>query len=209
MNARYALALAGLTLPTIVLAQERAHLDVYYIPSAEVEVTVPDLGGGDDDGDGFGAKVLAPLPISVRTAAVLVGEYQSSSYDDTDLDLDQMRIGGGIQSMVLQGGLFTVYGEYANFDFDDAEADGFGIHGRLAFPIADSARLFGQIGYLTLEEDDAGDLDGFEWLIGGEIDFMPNLGAFVDLRQTKLEDDFDIEYEFTDIRIGVNIRFGA
>lgn len=205
MKASKLLALSGLMLPSLAFAHEPGHLDIYYIPSAEVEISIPDLGSADDDGDGFGAKVFAPLGQAQKF--FIAGEYQSVSYDESDLDLDQMRVGAGLQSS-LQTGALAVYGEYASLDLDDAEADGFGVHGRLSFPLVETVRLFGQLGYLMLEDDSDAELEGLEWSIGASVDFNRNFGGFVDYRQTSLEDDDDIEYDFSDLRLGVSIRFG-
>ncbi|WP_428311086.1 outer membrane protein [Hydrocarboniphaga sp.] len=196
------LLLAALAVPTTVFANEGAHVDGYYIPTSKLDV---DLGGGvsgDDDGDGFGVKGIVPFGRAQNF--FLEGEYQSSSYDDFDVDLDQLRLGGGWQ-IPLQTGTLAIYGEYVDLQIDDVDADlsGFGVHARLAFPIARNVQIYGQGGYLSL--DDHGTYDGFEFLVGASLDITPNIGAFVDYRHTDLSGDVD--YTLGDLRVGVRVLF--
>lgn len=198
------LLLTALALPATAFANEGAHIDAYYIPSSTLEF---DFGNGvnpDDDGDGFGAKAFVPFG---RTQSFfLEGEYQSTSFDDFDYDVDQLRLGGGWQTPVATG-TFGLYGEYAKLSIDDADADGFGIHGRLAFPISRGVQLYGQVGYLSLEDDSNSTIDGVEFLVGGSVDFSPNIGAFIDYRYDNLQDDEDIKYKFGDVRVGIRVLF--
>jgi opacity protein-like surface antigen len=192
---------APLAVPALAQANEQGHVDAYYIPSSNLDID----GVGDDDGDGFGVKGMVPLGSNF----FLNGEYQSVTLDDSDWDVDQLRLGGGWQTP-LATGTFAVYGEYANIDLDGSEADGLGVHGRLVFPIAPSVNIYGQVGYLWLEDDDNYDIDGLEFLIGASVDFTPNIGAFLDFRQSNLSADTgfgDQDFTFQDVRVGVRVLF--
>ncbi|SHG60797.1 Outer membrane protein beta-barrel domain-containing protein [Hydrocarboniphaga daqingensis] len=196
------LLLAALVMPTAAFANEGAHVDAYYIPSSTLDV---DLGGGfsdDDDGDGFGIKGFVPL--GRPNNFFLNGEYQTTSFDDFDVDLDQLRLGAGWQIPLATGSL-ALYGEYVNWTIDDVDfdADGFGAHARLTFPVSRGVNLFGQVGYLSL--DDESSYDGLELLVGASVDLTPNIGAFIDYRNTDL--DGDIDYQLSDLRIGVRVLF--
>ncbi len=199
---RYLLGIVAVVLPCSLLAQPRAHvggeLDVYLIPSANLDVSVPGLGSGDDDGDGFGARIRAPISDVLRVS----GEYQSTSYDDTNIDLDQLR--AGLEIALGHSGVVI---EYVAAELDGDDIDGFGIHWRFNTPLSETLDLFGQIGYLALEDDDSGeDVSGGEFSIGVALRFAPQVSGFVDYRLTALEDDADTEVDFSDFRIGV--RFG-
>ncbi len=205
MKAKKLLALAALlVLPSAAFANEQGHIDGYYIPSATIEI---DDGGPDIDGDGFGVKGM--IPLGMTRSFFLTGEYQSNSYDDPDIDLDQLRLGGGWQTPLATGSL-GVYGEYINIDLDGSEADGFGVHGRLSFPVAPMVNIYGQVGYVQVEDDDNAEFGGMEFLVGASVDFTPNIGAFIDFRQTNLDaddDSFAADMTLQDVRLGVRVLF--
>lgn len=179
--------------PGALAAADGGYLDVYYVPSAKIEVTIPGFGSGDDDGDGFGFKGLG------RFGTIgLTGELQSTSYDDSGIDNDQLRLGVGMVGPTTSG----VFLEYVDIELDGSDADGFGVQGRLA-----GEHFYGQAGYISIE-DDFETTAGIELLIGFAIGDPQGAGAFVDMRRSMLEgDESDVEYEFTDIRAGVRVRF--
>lgn len=200
------LLLTALALPTAAFANEGGHVDAYYIPTTNLEFGVPGGGSADDNGDGFGVKGFVPFG---RTQSFFLnGEYQSSSYDDFDVDVDQLRLGGGWQTPIATGTL-GFYGEYAKLSIDDEDADGFGVHARMAFPVLPNAQIYGQVGYLSLEDDNNDTADGLEFLVGASYDFTRNIGAFIDYRHTDLEDDDDYKYKLGDVRVGVRILFNT
>lgn len=180
-------------------AEAPGHFDLFFVPSAKFDVTIPGFGSLDDDGDGFGIKGQIP----VGETMVLLGEYQGVTYDDTDIDVDQLRIGLG--SFGESGGGF--YAEYASIDLDGSEADGIGLHLRLSGAPSDAVTVYGQIGYLMLN-DDSEDISGLEILFGGALNVSGNTGVFVEMRKSMLEGaDSDVEFEFTDLRAGLRIGF--
>ncbi len=88
-------------------------------------------------------------------------------------------------------------------DLDGSSADGFAVHGRAA-----GRNLYGQIGYVMLE-DDFEETSGLEFLIGVTIgEGRGPLSGFIDYRRTMLEgDESNVEYEFSDLRLGVRMKF--
>ena len=170
----------------------QGHLDLYFVPSAKIELFTPGIGTGDDTGTGFGVKGMAPASDSL----VFTGEYQAVGYDDAG-DLDQMRFGVGFMGP-RGGGLLVEYISVEEF----IEADGFGAHLRLG-----SDNGYAQVGYLRLE-DDFEESTGLEFAGGFAAEISPALGAFFDLRYTALEgEDSNAEIETTDIRIGLRFTF--
>jgi opacity protein-like surface antigen len=176
-----------------------SNLDVYYMSSG-LEVTVPDVGSGDDSGDGFGVKGQ----FAIAPDLFITGEYQSTTLDDLDADLDQMRFGIGGRAQIgldLWGRLRVEYFD-AEYDGEDLD-DGFAGHAGLELQ-ADALSVYGDVGYLWLDE-----ADGPEFLIGAAFEFAPSLGVFADYRFTSLEvdDGSDTEFEFDDFRVGVRLFF--
>jgi hypothetical protein len=167
------------------------HADLYYVPLAEIQ------SGGSDSGDGFGVRAA----VNVLEGVIVTGEYQAVGYKDIDDDLTQYRIGAGLMG---EGGL-GVLAEYLVAE-DASKTDGFGVHLRLA-----SEMVYGQIGYLRLQDDDADDdVGGYEFTIGAVIPVTDALGAFVDVRRTGIGHDHSpFEIELTDVRAGVRFAFGG
>lgn len=187
------------TLPSVTLAQAPARtgfVDVYFVPSANLDVTGPG-GSVDDDGDGFGFRGLG----LVSDEVALTAEFQSVEYDDFEVEADQLRFGVGLIDKTTSG----VFIEYVDADIDGNEADGFGLHGRLARQVSDTVLLYGQAGYLSIK-DDFEKNEGLEFSLGAVVSVNEKVGLFADFRRTSLEGkDSEIELEFTDIRVGVRI----
>lgn len=193
MRARIAALAALLLLSGPLAAAPRGYLDLYGVPSSEIEVSNPGLGGdADDDGTGLGVKGLAPAGGQL----VLTGEYQTVDYGG-DGELNQLRAGLGLVGR--RGGGVLV--EYVSFD-EAVEADGLGLHLRLG-----ARNFYGQIGYLALE-DDVEDATGVELAAGFAASLTRELGAFFDVRHTALEgDDSGVEHTITDLRVGLRLTF--
>lgn len=189
--------------PMVGFAAAPGYVDLYYIPNSSVEVDA--AIAFDDDGDGFGAKVMAP----VSEWGVLTGEYQTVKLDDTDIDVEQIRFGLG----VLTGGAarMGVLAEYIRLDLESSAGsespDGFGLHGRLEFDPSPGFTLHGQIGYVRVEDQD--EYEGLEMGVGIAANINEALGMFIDYRLTRLEDTADVEYDFADVRVGVRVNFGV
>lgn len=186
--------------------------DVYYLAQSKLEV---ESGGdsGDIDGDGFGVRVQLPLSAS---GFRLSGEYQTATLDDDggEIDVDQWRAGAGWLS---PGALrLGVMAEYVALDMKikpdgfsavEAKPDGYGLHGRVEYDALPQLQLYGQVGYVKVEE--GGDSsDGLEYLVGAAFSINSWFGLFADYRATDLKDGSD-ELKFDDLRVGLRLTIGA
>lgn len=185
--------------PLAAQAEGPGFIDLYFVPSAKLEYTDPGLGTFSDSGTGFGIKGLVPA----SEFFAITGEYQATNYDDSDIDVDQLRVGIGLTGPTTSG----LYVEYIAATVDDLDEDGFGLHLRLAGRPSDAASFYGQAGYLALDNDFETDT-GFEFTVGAAIEISGNMGVFADLRRTTLEgEDSEFETELTDVRAGLRLRF--
>ena len=195
---------AGFASP-LAAQQGQSYLDGFGIVKSDAEAEVVDLGSSEDEGDGYGVKAQLGLG-----GVFLTGEYQSVEYDDTELKLDQIR--GGLELGPGAGNGSGLYagGEFVRFTFDypdvsdddEEDQDGFGGHIGFALGLSPTVRLYGQAGYVKLD-----DIDGPEYLAGLAVQLLPNLGLFADYRATDLEDDDENELSFDDVRVGARFYF--
>lgn len=192
-------ALIGFAAPA--QASSLGHIDGYYIPSADLEIS--DGGfGGEDDGDGFGVKG------SARFAEQLffTGEYQAVEYDDSELELDQLRAGVGFVSAATPELNLIGRAEFIHVELDGPLQDsddetGFGIHGGAEAMLSPQFMVHGSVGFISVD-----DADGPEFLVG--LRFLANeaVSIFADYRVTRLSDrgsDLDLD----DLRIGAGFSF--
>jgi hypothetical protein len=216
---RAACALALCVAPVTFAAGPGGSVDLYYVPSIEIEGS----GGGGSatmDGDGFGIRgMVLPVP-----QFALTGEYQASTLEDdatgaftgtpgADVDFDQFRVGAGF----LVQGASGIFAEYISGEFSagggSADMDGFAIHGRLGGEVAPNLSLYGQIGWLMLSSDLVTfpadeDFDGWEFNLGGAFAFNPQFGVFLDYRLSNIEGDMsNVELETSEFRVGGRLMF--
>lgn len=156
--------------------------------SVEVEGTPFDF---DDDGNGFGLRGWA----NVAPNFFVHGEYQTAGLDDTNIDVDQLRLGGGYAM-----DMWLVKAEYIDFGSDLDQA-GFGVHGGLHTK-SDQLGFYGTVGYLTTD-----DTDGFELNAGVSFDFTPQFAGLVDYRTYLGSIDPDGDLTLSDLRVGVAYNF--
>lgn len=170
-------------------------VDLYYI-SAGIDTAV-----GDDDGDGFGVKGQFAFADNL----FFNGEYQSANYDDSDADLDQLRLGVGYNTSLNAQTVLYGLAEYARVKIKDGGSEsenGFGLHAGLQFNINDAFGLNARIGYV-----DIGDFgDGVEFLVGASYSFSKPFGVFADYRVSKLDGDLG-DIDLDDFRVGVRFTF--
>ena len=188
------LALSSLAFHASAQQPSFGHLDGYFIPNAEIDVSP----GGDTDGDGFGTKGR----FAIADQWFINGEYQAVDYDRSG-DLDQLRFGVGLHSPLNQNVNFVGLLEYINVDGDRGgpDEDGFGVHGGLEAALAPQFTVHGSVGFVMLD-----DLDGPEFLVGLRYQATPQISIFGDYRMTRLSDR-GVDVDLDDLRIGVGYHF--
>lgn len=188
--------LLPLTLFALPAAASDGHLDVFYVPSAQIKGS-----GGSESGTGYGAHVVLPIGSTFLAAA----EYQRNSYD---AKLQQFRAGGGVQSSPDRARLMA-YGEYVRLKPDDSSAaDGFGVHARVTYTVMEPLNLFAEAGYVRLDGDGA-TFDGPEFLFGAAWSFTQQFGVFADYRISRFDANGDAKIRFYDVRTGLRIYLGG
>jgi len=193
-------------------AMEDASIDGYYVPYSQLKLEAPSGYSAtydeDDNGDGFGAKMFVPLGPQKRF--IVTGEYESTSFDDFDSNVDEWRLGGGMQFPLDQNDVLSVavLGEYVNFSIDDVDMDGYGVHARLGAKASPRLSFYVQGGYVDVSGDNL-EFDGPEYLVGAAFQLMPNLGVFADYRYTDLEEDSGVKLTYDSVRTGIRYSFGG
>lgn len=192
-------------------------LDLFYVPSATLDLRTgpesPDLSGAertDEPGDGYGVRTL--YRVGEKFAAT--AEYGSATFDlegeDNDIDITDLRIGGGVVALTSGGTLGGFFVQYDKMESDQVgDFDGYSLHGRLVGNPMTRVQLYGDVGMLRMESDDD-EHEGFEFTIGASLNFMHNAGIFIDFRQLRLEsEDIDYTVQRRDARAGLRVTFGG
>lgn len=169
-------------------------IDGFYVPWIEA-----DSGSFDDDGDGFGIKGA----FRIADPIYLTGEFQRTELDDSNLDIDELRLGAaygegaGARGVGLYGRL-----QYVDLDLDVDDDDGFAGHVGYALAVSPQWRLFGEAGYVLLS-----DIDGPELLAGTTYQFAPNIAGFADFRVGYFDVDGGSDLDLSQFRIGARFTF--
>lgn len=155
------LALATMGFQAHAQQSSLSHVDVFYIANADLEISESGLSA-KDDGDGFGFKGR----FQVADQFFIAAEYQAVEYDDSRLELDQLRAGLGWASAINPMLNFVGQAEYIRAELDAPGAgsdneNGFGIHAGLEAALAPQFTVHGSIGFVSI-----GDGDGPEFLVG-------------------------------------------
>ncbi len=177
------------------------HVDAYYIPRADLELSDA-TGSAEDDGDGFGLKGR----FLVSEQLFIAAEYQAVEYDDSNIELDQVRVGLGLGLPINTALRFVGQVEYVDVEvdtpgFSSEGEDGFGVHGGLEAVLSPQFSLHGSVGFLSL-----GDTDGPEFLIGARFHVAPNFSLFADYRASRFSDS-GTDLDLDDLRIGAGFHF--
>lgn len=181
------------------MAETNGKIGLRYSLQSKLDITIPGLGNGDTDGNAFG------LYGEVGNSQIFgYVDRQSNNLDDADVD--ETRFGVGVRGGNETGTLEARFEHYdVDLDLDgigEGGDDGFGIHIGGALPMSEKAAVFASFGIFSLDES-----DGTEFQIGirGKVnDDVELYGAY---RAASLEDDVDVEYDLTDMRVGANILF--
>lgn len=172
-------------------------IDGFYVPQASTRWPAAYAAG--EDGDGFGLRVLSRITDRV----MFLGEYQYLAYGDPDASTAQYRVGAGYALPSTTGVFLT----YDRLDLDRENAQGLGVHGRIAGRVWQPLSLYGQLGYVGV---DARSFyrDGFEFTLGATYDLPEPWGLFADYRATLLDDrDTTDRFHREELRVGVRFRF--
>jgi hypothetical protein len=196
-----ALAMAAAAFQAQAQQPSVGHVDAYYIPKADLEVSEAGFTG-DDDGDGFGLRGRFNATEQVFISA----EYQAVEYDDSSLELDQLRVGAGYILPINTTLNFVGQVEYISAETDgpgisSETDDGFGVHAGLEAALAPQFSLYGSVGFVSID-----DSDGPEFLVGARFQVAPNVSLFADYRATRFSDsgsDLDLD----DLRLGAGFHF--
>lgn len=159
-----------------------------------------DVDGGDDDFEGFGLSgQWAPAH-----GVILRGDYDTTEGDDSNLDLDILRLGAGLSGAF---GPSTI--AYVALDYTRLTMDGFGgsenQNGATALVGLNSQQgsltFLADAGYVLLD-----DLDGP--YVNGEIVFtgLRPVGLFGGYRYYMLEAD-GVDFDYSQLRVGVRYLF--
>jgi hypothetical protein len=192
--------LSLILLPLSVYAEglSYSYAELNYIVDEEL-----DVGGADDDGDGWNFNAS----FAIDDIFFVNGGYSDVSLDDSNIDLSNLNLGIGGRSRVAEN--VDAYGvlSYENFEVDtpgagDLDEDGFGIAGGLRGMLSDAFELNGQVKYT-----DISDADGWGFKLGGLYAFAPNWAANADFTTSELEDDSGADLDIDEIRVGVRYIF--
>lgn len=186
-------------LPGTVAAQpiDYGSIDGFYVPWATLRWNSPPAV--DDDGSGFGLRVLSRATDTVMVLA----EVDQLDYDGAGGETVQYRVGAGL-ALPSTTGLFLTY-DHLVLDRENAIA--FGVHGRLAARVVTPLTLYGAAGYL-MTRGSSFYHDGFELTAGASYDLPAPWGLFVDYRATLLDDrDSSQKLHRDEWRVGVRFRF--
>ena len=166
------------------------------------KVDVDDEVAGQDDGTGFGVRGWFGFG-----GPFAHFEYQAVTLDDSDTDVNELRLGGGMSGQLNKQ--FEAFGKAEYVDLgSDIELDGFGVHGGVRMMPSPQFQLAASVGYLMLggEVDDA---SGLEFDLNATFKFNRQFGGFFGYRSWMGSfDDAGTDFEVSDLRAGAVIFFG-
>lgn len=201
------LAALSLSALSAQAASPQSSVDVFYA-NQTLKLDVPGFGSADFDGDAFGVRGKFGLTQNF----FLGGQYESGSYSESgvDIDLDDLRLGGGYGLLIAP--TVQVFGqlEYADLKLESqgikSTADGFGVHVGIDGALSRTLSAYARGGLLRLEDDGSNKIDGTEFLMGLAGNFG-RFGLFGEYRVTSLEDDADTQYDLDGFRLGARFNF--
>jgi len=160
------------------------------------KVEVDDEVLGKDDGTGFGARGWFGFG-----GPFAHFEYQTVTLDDSDIDVNELRLGGGLSGEINRQ--FEVFGKAEYLDFgSDLELDGFGVHGGVKLAASPQVQIMASVGYLMLSGD-ADDATGLEFDLNALFKFTRQFGGFFGYRSWMGSlDDSNTDLDVSDLRVG-------
>jgi hypothetical protein len=190
-------ALAGALLAGPAVAAETGQIAAFMS-----KVDVDDEVAGQDDGTGFGVR--GQFGFGGPFAHF---EYQAVTLDDSDLDVNELRIGGGMSGELNKQ--FQVFGKAEYVDLgSDIELDGFGVHGGVRMLPTPQVQLAASVGYLMLGGE-LDDVSGLELDLNATFKFNRQFGGFFGYRTWMGSfDDAGTDFEVSDLRVGAVMFLG-
>lgn len=186
-NSMYSTAMALALAAAPAMAADTGQIAGYL-----AKTSVDAAGLGDDDGTGFGVKGWFGFG-----GPFMHFEYQAVTLDTSDIDVNALRLGGGMAAEMSQQ--VTAFGKLEYLDFgSDLDTDGFGIHGGVIIAASPQVSFSGSLGYLMLD-----DSDGFEIDLNGNFKFNKLWGAFLGYRTWMGEEDGLGDIDVSDLRAGI------
>lgn len=185
--------------PVMATAAPSGYLDLYFVPSAKIEV---ESGGAtaEDSGDGIAFKTL----MAFDQGFFFNGEYQKNKYDDTALEFEQFRAGLGLYAPGQDLSPFGLL-EYIRTDTSVVGGtqgeSGYGAHVGIRGESGNMGVTL-QAGYVDL-----GDQRGPEGLLEMDYQFTPRVGAVVGYRVSQRRATGS-EALLSDLRVGLSLYFG-
>lgn len=174
------------------------HVQLDFVADSELDVTIPGLGSGSTDGDGFDLSGV----FSVSETWFVKGGFESLSYDGGG-DLDLLNVGVGAHSSAFTGAL-DVFGVLSYEDIDGgsgAEDDGFGLEVGGVLPLSPAIDIAASYQFISYD-----DFDGDLFRVGGGYALTPQWSVRVDYLTGEYEDG-PVELERDDLSVGVRYRF--
>lgn len=195
MKRLYVMALAAMLSAPAAFAADMPTGSV----AAYLTQTTLDFGGpgGDDSGSGFGLRGWA----TVAKPWFVHGEYQTVSLDDFNIDIESLRIGGGLVGEINPQMMWLGKAEFIDFG-SDADQAGFGVHGGVMFNPNATFGLSGTLGYITTD-----DTDGLELNVGAKVSFTREFAGVADIRNYMGSFDPSGDFDVFEFRVGVAFMF--
>lgn len=187
-------------------ANPRGHIDGFAVARSRLHALAGGVRASPEEGDGAGARGLLRFGKHLAVS----GEYTTRDFDDIDVSFDEMRVGLGLMLDSTGGDALGLFAEYNTLESDEVgDLDGYSAHLRLSRQSSEWFGWYGDLGYLTLQDEAKQDFNGPEFTLGALFSFGP-FGAFADLRRSTLYGrDSDAQLAFTDVRAGVRYSFGG
>ena len=163
-----------------------------------------DIDSPNDNGDGNGFGLYGQFGSDTLFGCA---DYQKSRLDinGDNSDTKETRFGGGYQSGTDKATLVVRVENYRLEVEPDTgsgvDESGIGIHIGGDLAVAENIGLFGDVGYLSLDN-----WDGNEFRLGVRGKVTDTAEAYAAWRKLSLDDAGD-NYDLSDLRVGINVLF--
>jgi hypothetical protein len=174
-------------------------IDAYWLP-----VTVAELSGLDESGDGMGGRAQYQFWKFLAVSA----EYTYRNFSDADTDVTDLRAGIGAVTQNTSGDKAGLFAQWEKVESDLDDIDGYVAHARWSHDAYEWLTFSVDLGYGWLE----GDVEKYSSREAGLglLFKFGGAGVFADWRRRSLEgDDSNVESTTEDVRVGARLSFGG